>query len=129
MPVTEFGGTVYTSMFSFAATVDPASHAAGASVDTTVLTALVKSGDLVVPVPPAAFTAGMAVVGCHTVLDGSFKLGRRTRALGRSTRRLAAGRSWCYVGRAPGEATASASGVAQIVKSLYVGDRPISAEG
>ena len=74
MPATEFGATVYTSTFSFAATVDPASHAAGASVDTTVTSALVKAGDQVVAIPPATFTAGVALVGCHTVADGSFKV-------------------------------------------------------
>jgi hypothetical protein len=28
----------------------------------------------VIPIPPAALTAGIAVVGCHTVVDGSFKV-------------------------------------------------------
>jgi hypothetical protein len=74
MPATEFAGTIFTSMFSFAVTVDPASHTAGASVDTTVTSALVKSGDQVLALPPATFTAGVAVVGCHTVVDGSFKV-------------------------------------------------------
>ena len=74
MPATEFGGTVYTSTFTFTATVDPGNHTAVASVDTTVTNALVKAGDVVIPVPPATLTAGIAVQGCHTVVDGSFKL-------------------------------------------------------
>ncbi|MGE3269550.1 MAG: hypothetical protein AB7P40_12445 [Chloroflexota bacterium] len=74
MPVAEFGGTVYTSAFAFAATVDPANHTAVASVDTDVASALVKSGDLIVAMPPATLEAGIAVQGCHTVANGTFKL-------------------------------------------------------
>ena len=74
MPATEFAGTAFTSTFSFTSTVDPASHATGVSVDTTVTTAMVKSGDQVIPIPPATFTAGIAVVGCHTIVDGSLKI-------------------------------------------------------
>lgn len=74
MPATEFGGTTYSSLFAFTATVDPGSHAAVASVDTTVASALVKSGDVVIAVPPATLSAGIVVQGCHTVADGSFKL-------------------------------------------------------
>jgi hypothetical protein len=75
MPASEFGGTIYTSMFRFTATaLDLANHTAVASVDTTITTALVKSGDTVVPVPPATLEAGIAAQGCHTVVDGSFKL-------------------------------------------------------
>jgi hypothetical protein len=74
MPATEFAGTSYTSMFSFTTTVDPASHTTGVSIDTTVASALIKAGDQVIPIPPAAFTAGIAVVGCHTIVDGSFKV-------------------------------------------------------
>ncbi|MCC7372176.1 MAG: hypothetical protein IT306_27425 [Chloroflexi bacterium] len=74
MPVAEFGGTVYTSGFSFTATVDPANHTAVASVDTDVTSTLVKSGDVVLATPPATLEAGIAVQGCHTVANGSFKL-------------------------------------------------------
>lgn len=74
MPATEFAGTVYTSVFTFTATVDPGNHTAVTAVDTTVTNALVKAGDVVIPVPPATLTAGIAVQGCHTVVDGSFKL-------------------------------------------------------
>ena len=74
MPVAEFGGTVYTSEFSFTATVDPANHTAVASVDTDVTSTLVKSGDMVIAVPPATLEAGIVVQGCHTVTTGAFKL-------------------------------------------------------
>ena len=74
MAVTEFAGTTHTSLFSFTATVDLANHTAVASVDTDVTNTLVKAGDLVVPIPPAALEAGISVQGCHTVAAGSFKL-------------------------------------------------------
>lgn len=74
MPVAEFSGTVYTSQFSFSATLDLANHTAVASVDTDVTSALVKSGDVVVVLPPATLEAGIAVQGCHTVTNGAFKL-------------------------------------------------------
>ena len=74
MPATEFAGTVYTSQFAFTGVLDLANHTAVASVDTTVTSALVKGGDVIVAVPPATLTAGIAVQGCHTVVDGSFKL-------------------------------------------------------
>jgi hypothetical protein len=66
MPVAEFGGTTYTSTFSFSATLDLANHTAVASVDTDVTSALVKSGDLVIAVPPTALEAGIGVQGCHS---------------------------------------------------------------
>lgn len=71
MPVTEFAGTVYMSMFSFTAMVNPGNHTA---VNKSVSSALVKIGDVVVAVPPATLEAGIAVQGCHTVADGSFSL-------------------------------------------------------
>ena len=74
MPVAEFGGTAYSSVFKLSTTVDPANHTAVASVDTTVTSTLVKSGDTVLAVPPATLEAGIGVQGCHTVADGSFKL-------------------------------------------------------
>ena len=74
MPVTEFGGTTYSSSFTFSATLDLANHTAVASVDTDVASALIKAGDVVLPVPPAALEAGIAAQGCHTVAAGSFKL-------------------------------------------------------
>ena len=74
MPATEFAGTTYTSMFAFSATLDLADHTAVASVDTTVASALVKSGDVVIAVPPAALEAGISIQGTHTVASGSFKL-------------------------------------------------------
>src|SRR4051794_21471413 len=74
MPATEFAGTAFSSLFSFTATVDPASHTTGVSIDTTVNNALVKSGDQILAIPPATFTAGVAVVGCHTIVDGSLKV-------------------------------------------------------
>ncbi len=74
MPVAEFGGTTFTSTFSFSAALDLVNHTAVASVDTDVTSALVKSGDLVVAVPPTALEAGIAVQGCHTVANGAFKL-------------------------------------------------------
>ena len=45
-----------------------------ASVDTDVTSTLVKSGDVVIAVPPAALEAGIAVQGTHTVANGSFKV-------------------------------------------------------
>lgn len=74
MPVAEFGGTTYTSAFTFAVTLDLANHTAVASVDTDVTAALVKSGDVVMAVSPATLEAGIAVQGCHTVAAGGFKL-------------------------------------------------------
>jgi hypothetical protein len=74
MPVAEFGGTTYTSTFSFSTTVDLANHTAVASVDTDVTNTLIKSGDLVVAVPPTALEAGIAVQGCHTIVNGAFKV-------------------------------------------------------
>jgi hypothetical protein len=43
-------------------------------VDTTVSSGAVRAGDVIVPIPPATLEAGIAVQGCHTVVDGSFKL-------------------------------------------------------
>jgi hypothetical protein len=74
MPVAEFSGTVYTSEFSFSTTLDLANHTAVASLDTDVISTLVKSGDLIIAVPPATLEAGIAVQTCHTVTNGSFKL-------------------------------------------------------
>jgi len=75
MPAAEFGGTVLTSEFTMsAAALDLANHTAVASVDTTVTDVLIKAGDVIFAIPPAALEAGIAVVGCHTVADGSFKL-------------------------------------------------------
>ena len=74
MPATEFVGTTYTSIFAFSATLDLANHTAVASVDTDVVSTLVKSGDVVIAVPPAALEAGIGVQGTHTVANGSFKL-------------------------------------------------------
>lgn len=74
MPAAEFAGTTYTSSFTFSQALDLANHTAVASVDTTVTNALIKSGDVVIPVAPATLTAGIAPQGCHTVADGSFKL-------------------------------------------------------
>ena len=74
MPATEFGGTVFSSMVSFSMMLDLANHTAVASLDTAVLSSLVKSGDRVIAIPPAMLEAGIAVVGCHTVADGSFSL-------------------------------------------------------
>jgi hypothetical protein len=74
MPATEFGGVAYSSAFAITATVNPANHTAVSAVDTTVADANVKAGDQVVAIPPATLEAGIAVQGCHTVVDGSFKL-------------------------------------------------------
>ena len=74
MPATEFAGTTYSSIFAFSATLDLANHTAVASVDTDVVSTLVKSGDVVIAVPPAALEAGIGVQGTHTVANGSFKL-------------------------------------------------------
>jgi hypothetical protein len=74
MPAADFGGTAYSSMFTFTAAVNPANHTAVASVNTSVASTLVKAGDQVIAIPPAALEAGIAVVGCHTVADGSFSL-------------------------------------------------------
>jgi hypothetical protein len=94
MPVAEFGGTTYTSSFSFSTTVDPANHTAVASVDTDVTSALVKSGDVVIAVPPATLEAGIAVQGCHTVANGTFKL-RTTNASAGAINPASA--SWTFV--------------------------------
>lgn len=94
MPVAEFGGTVYTSQFSFSATVDPANHTAVASVDTDVVNALVKSGDVVIAAPPATLEAGIVVQGCHTVINGAFKL-RTTNASAGAINPASA--SWTFV--------------------------------
>ncbi len=94
MPVAEFGGTVYTSSFTFAATLDLANHTAVASVDTDVTAALVKSGDVVLATPPATLEAGIAVQGCHTVADGGFKL-RTTNASAGAVNPASA--SWTFV--------------------------------
>lgn len=94
MPVAEFGGTTHTSQFSFSATLDLANHTAVASVDTDVTSALVKSGDLVIAVPPATLEAGIAVQTCHTVANGSFKL-RTTNASAGAINPASA--SWTFV--------------------------------
>jgi hypothetical protein len=75
MPAAEFAGTVYTSAFVLSiAAVNPANHTAVASVDTTITSTAIKAGDVIVAIPPATLEAGIAVQGCHTVVDGSFKL-------------------------------------------------------
>ena len=74
MPATEFTGTAYGSIFAFSSTLDLGSHTAVASVDTDVVNALVKTGDVVIPVPPAALEAGISVQGTHTIANGTFKL-------------------------------------------------------
>src|SRR5215218_8800088 len=74
MPATEFAGTVYTSVFVLSQALDLANHTAVASVDTTVANADVKAGDVIVPIAPAALNAGIVAQGCHTIVDGSFKL-------------------------------------------------------
>jgi hypothetical protein len=94
MPVAEFGGTTYTSTFSFSAALDLANHTAVASVDTDVTNALVKSGDLVVAVPPTGLEAGIAVQGCHTIVNGAFKL-RTTNASAGAINPASA--SWTFV--------------------------------
>lgn len=94
MPVTEFGGTTYTSTFTFSAALDLANHTAVASVDTDVTSPLVKSGDLVLAVPPATLEAGIAVQGCHTVTNGAFKL-RTTNASAGAINPASA--SWAFV--------------------------------
>jgi hypothetical protein len=94
MPVAEFAGSTYTSLFKFSATVDPANHTAVASVDTDVTSTLVKSGDTVLAVPPSTLEAGIAVQGCHTVIDGAFKL-RTTNASAGAVNPASA--SWTFV--------------------------------
>jgi hypothetical protein len=75
MPAAEFAGTVYTSAFALSvAAVNPGNHTAVTAVDTTVASAAVRAGDVIVPILPATLEAGIAVQGCHTVVDGSFKL-------------------------------------------------------
>jgi hypothetical protein len=75
MPATEFAGTIYTSSFLLSiAGVNPASHTAVTAVDTTIASTSVKAGDVVIPIPPATLEAGIAIQGCHTIVDGSFKL-------------------------------------------------------
>src|SRR4051812_34514766 len=95
MPAAEFGGTTFTSTFRFTATaLDLANHTAVASVDTTVTSALVKAGDTVIAVPPATLEAGIAVQGCHTVVDASFKV-RTTNASAGAINPAAA--DWSFV--------------------------------
>ena len=94
MPATEFAGTTYTSIFAFSATLDLANHTAVASVDTDVTSTLVKSGDVVIAVPPAALEAGIGVQGTHTVANGSFKL-RTTNASAGAINPASA--SWTFV--------------------------------
>jgi hypothetical protein len=75
MPAAEFAGTVYTSAFVLSiAAINPANHTAVASVDTTITSTAIKAGDVIVAIPPSTLEAGIAVQGCHTVVDGSFKL-------------------------------------------------------
>lgn len=74
MPATEFAGTTYTAVFAFSSTLDLANHTAVASVDTDVTSTLVKSGDVVIAVPPAALEAGISIQGTHTIATGTFKL-------------------------------------------------------
>jgi hypothetical protein len=74
LPAAEFGGTVYTSSFTFTAAVNPGNHTAVTAVNTSVASTLIKAGDVVIPIPPATLEAGIAVQGCHTVVDGSFSL-------------------------------------------------------
>lgn len=94
MPVTEFGGTTYTSTFTFSATLDLANHTAVASVDTDVTSTLVKAGDVVLAIPPATLEAGIAPQGCHTVAAGAFKL-RTTNASAGAINPASA--SWSFV--------------------------------
>jgi len=94
MPATEFAGTTYSSIFAFSATLDLANHTAVASVDTDVVSTLVKSGDVVIAVPPAALEAGIGVQGTHTVANGSFKL-RTTNASAGAINPAAA--SWTFL--------------------------------
>lgn len=94
MPVTEFGGTPYTSTFTFSTTLDLANHTAVASVDTDVASTLIKAGDVVVPIPPATLEAGIAPQGCHTVVAGGFKL-RTTNASAGAINPASA--SWAFV--------------------------------
>lgn len=94
MPVAEFGGTTHTSQFSFSTTLDLANHTAVASVDTDVTSVLVKSGDVVLAVPPANLEAGIAVQACHTVANGTFKL-RTTNASAGAINPASA--SWTFV--------------------------------
>lgn len=54
--------------------VNPGNHLATTAVDTTVTAPEVRAGDLVVAIPPATLEASIAVQGCHTVADGSFKV-------------------------------------------------------
>ena len=72
------------------ATMDMTIH----GVDTDVTSALVKAGDVVIAVPPAALEAGIAVQGCHTVAAGSFKL-RTTNASAGAINPASA--SWTFV--------------------------------
>ena len=94
MPATEFAGTTYSSIFAFSATLDLANHTAVASVDTDVVSTLVRSGDVVIAVPPAALEAGIGVQGTHTVANGSFKL-RTTNASAGAINPASA--SWTFV--------------------------------
>lgn len=55
-------------------TIDLANHTAVASVDTVLTVAGIKSTDIVVARAPATLEAGIAVVCCHTVIDGGFTL-------------------------------------------------------
>jgi hypothetical protein len=100
MPATEFAGSTYSSMFTFSQAVNPGNHTAVTAVNTTVNSALVKAGDTVIAIPPAALEAGIAVQGCHTVADGSFSLRTPTPARVRSIRPLGPGRSSSSVGSA-----------------------------
>ena len=74
MPAAEFNGTVLTSFFTLSTAVNPANHTAVASVDTTVTAVDVRAGDIIIAIPPATLEAGIAVQGCHTVVNGSFKV-------------------------------------------------------
>ena len=68
MPAAEFAGISLDRGFSFDVVIDPANHTAGASVDTVVTVPtglLLDPNDKLVASPPAAFTAGIAVVTCR----------------------------------------------------------------
>lgn len=75
MPATEATSKALHGSFHISvAGVDPANHTAVASVDTVLTHPEVRAGDEVIAIPPADLEAGIAVVGCHTVIGGGFTL-------------------------------------------------------
>ena len=70
MPVAEFAGRCTPARSVLDRAVDPANHTAVASVDTDVTSTLVKAAIRDLAVPPSTLEAGIAVQGCHTVIDG-----------------------------------------------------------